>query len=66
MGRGPLAFKATDVVRAMKAAHSTGIRIVRTEIQPDGRIVFYHLEGASTDIEETYEQWKARTGENQP
>jgi len=64
MGRGPLSFKSTDVVRAMKAANLSGMDIVRTEIMPDGRIVFVHrFEGSSQTQEETYEEWKARNGE---
>lgn len=65
MGRGPLSFKATDVTRAMRAIDASGHRIIRTEIRPDGGIVFVHVEHASpVEAEETYEQWKARTGAN--
>lgn len=67
MGRGPLAFRATDVVRAMKAANASGLRIIRTEIKPDGGIVFVHIETTDpTATEETFEQWWAKNRAGEP
>lgn len=39
MARGTLAFKQTDVTRALKAAKAAGLEIGRVEIARDGRIV---------------------------
>lgn len=39
MARGALAFKQTDVVRAVKAARAAGLEIGRIEIERNGRIV---------------------------
>lgn len=64
MGRDPLAFKQTDVVRAIKAVQAAGLVVVRTEIHTDDRIVLHHQGEATEAHEETYEEWKARTGEN--
>lgn len=66
MGRGPLSFKQTDVVRAIRAVQAAGLVVVRTEIHTDGRIVLHHQWEAVDAREETYEEWKARTGENAP
>lgn len=66
MGRGPLSFKATDVTRAMRAIDASGHRIIRTEIRPDGGIVFVHVEHTPPESkEETFSEWwaKNRAGE---
>ena len=64
MARGPQAFKQADVVRTIKAVQTAGSIIVRTEIHTDGRIVLYRQAEAAEAREETYEEWKARTGAN--
>ena len=58
MSRGPLQFKQSDVVRAIKAAKAAGLEIHRTEIGQDGRIVLVHRSDAVAEPD-AYEVWKA-------
>jgi hypothetical protein len=55
-------FTQADVARALKAAHSAGIKVQRFEIDPStGRIVIVSIdpiESASTPLAE----WRARRG----
>lgn len=37
--RGPLAFKQSDLTRAIKAAQAAGIEVSRIEIDREGKIV---------------------------
>ena len=62
MGRGPLSFKQSDVVRAIKAAQAAGLEIHRTEIGSDGQIILVHRSDAVTQPN-AYEVWKASRGE---
>ena len=39
MGRGPLAFKQSDVTRALKGTVKAGMEASRLEIDKDGKIV---------------------------
>ena len=38
MGRAACTFRRSDVTRAVKAVAAAGVRILRVEIDPDGRI----------------------------
>jgi hypothetical protein len=38
MGHGPCTFKESDVTRAIKAAEKSGKKVVRMEIDPNGKI----------------------------
>jgi len=39
MGRGPCAFKESDLTRAVKAARKAGLEVERVEVDRDGKIV---------------------------
>jgi hypothetical protein len=39
MSRAPLAFKETDITRAIKAARKAGLGVARVEIDKEGKIV---------------------------
>lgn len=60
MGRGPLPFKQSDVVRAVKAAKAAGIDVNRVEITVDGRIVVMQGPAAPPLIEDGFGDWIAR------
>jgi hypothetical protein len=56
MARGRLAFKQTDVTRAIKAALAAGVQIARIEIDRGGRIVI--VPGSPTlAAEPEYNEW---------
>ena len=60
MARTPATFKQADVVRAVKAARSCGLEVVRTEITADGRIVLvHHAENNSVPLND-FDSWKAK------
>lgn len=42
MPKGKSTFKQGDLTRAMKAARTAGLTIVRTEIQTDGKLILVH------------------------
>lgn len=70
MGRGPSSFKQSDVVRAAKALQASGLEILRTEIMPDGRLIFIHkAEADAPPVVDAYEVWKtsrAGNGDGRP
>jgi len=39
MGKGPCAFRQTDITRAVKAVAKAGVEVARVEVDKDGRIV---------------------------
>jgi len=39
MARGPLTFRQSDLVRALKSAKAAGLEISKVEIDKDGKIV---------------------------
>jgi hypothetical protein len=47
MGRAACTFRRSDVTRAIKAVAAAGVRILRVEIDPDGRISI--IAGSSND-----------------
>lgn len=49
-------FRTTDVTRAIAAAQKAGLKVARTEITEDGRIVLHHEAGAPAP--DPYEEWK--------
>lgn len=60
MSRGPLAFKQSDIVRAVKAARAVGMDVERVEIAPDGRIVVVQRGSIPTAATSPLEAWKAK------
>jgi hypothetical protein len=55
MARGKLAFKQSDLTRAIRAALAAGLEIARIEIERDGRIVI--VPGTSTPAQPEYNEW---------
>jgi hypothetical protein len=51
MARGRLPFRQQDMTRALKATVAAGIRVVRVEIDKDGKIVIVTGKPAETDSE---------------
>lgn len=58
MARGPATFKQADLVRAVKAARTCHLNVVRTEISPDGKIILHHCDSAEPLNE--LDAWKAK------
>lgn len=52
-----MTFRRDDYVQAVEAAKAAGLKVHRTEIHPDGRIVIHHQDDAE---EETWEEFRAR------
>jgi hypothetical protein len=50
MTRGPLSFKETDLIRAIKSALKAGLKVAGFEINPkSGNIVIHAGEATETD-----------------
>jgi hypothetical protein len=63
MTRGPLSFKETDLVRAIKSAAKAGLKVAGFEITKAGNIVVHGTPKAVDDVEER--SWdKALSGES--
>lgn len=62
MGRAPATFKQADLVRAVKAARTCGLKVLRTEITRDGTIVLFHNDDEKVGIDPTnaFDEWKAK------
>jgi hypothetical protein len=61
VSRTPANFKQSDVVRAINAARASGLVVVRTEIDPDGRIVLVHVDGSSRSATvNELDAWRAK------
>jgi hypothetical protein len=45
MSKGPLTFKQTDLLRAIRTSQKAGLSIARVEIDRDGKIVVVVREG---------------------
>lgn len=58
--RSPLRFKHSDVTRAVKAALKSGLIIIRTEIEPDGKIILVHSGERMTSPVTELDQWRAK------
>jgi hypothetical protein len=56
--RRPALFRASDLTRAIKGAQAAGLRVVRSEITEDGRIVLQH-EGQAAPAS-PLDEWRAR------
>ena len=67
MSKGPLTFKQTDLLRAIRTSQKAGLSIARVEIDRDGKIVVVVGEGnakaESTATE--LDRWLAKQG-NKP
>jgi hypothetical protein len=50
MARGPCPFRPRALTAAIKAAQAAGLKVGRTEIAPDGRIVLVFGEGEAEPI----------------
>ena len=67
MSKGPLTFKQTDLLRAIKTFQRAGLSIARAEIDRDGKIVVVvgdenaKTESTATDLD----RWLAKQG-NKP
>lgn len=59
MARTAATFKQADLVRAVKAARSCGLDVLRTEISADGRIVLVHHNDSSPADLSPFDEWKA-------
>ena len=58
--RKPLITQA-DVSRAVKGAHSAGLKVQRVEIEPStGKIVVVSGDGAPTEPLNPFDAWKAK------
>jgi hypothetical protein len=56
-------FTQTDLVRALKAAQSTGARVHRFEVDPTGKIVvFFEVPIAPGEAATPLMEWRARRG----
>lgn len=60
MARPPATFKQADLTRAIKAAQSCGLPVVRSEIMKDGRIVLLHQNDAPLVPTNPLDEWKER------
>jgi hypothetical protein len=58
--RSPLKFKQADVTRAVKAALASGLRVLRTEVEPDGKIVLVHVGEEAPTATSELEAWRAK------
>ena len=58
----PLAFKQSDVVRAVKGARVAGLEVARIEVGQDGRIVIFTPQGAplGSEPDAALAAWKAK------
>lgn len=52
-------FRQADLTRAVRAARAGGLAVVRTEIEPDGRIVLIHAAAAEPPAT-PFDEWRAR------
>jgi hypothetical protein len=59
MPKGPLIFKQTDLLRAIKAFQKLGLPITGAEIHRDGKIVVVVGEGKAQDSVTDLERWLA-------
>jgi hypothetical protein len=66
MARPPTTFRQADVTKAVKAARSAGVDIVRVELTKDGRIVIVTAEAhpAVHDLDRELAEFEARHGED--
>jgi hypothetical protein len=59
-------WKQSDVEKAQRASRNAGLEVVRTEVNPDGRIVLFHkVDGAVEPADATLEAWKAKRNARQ-
>jgi hypothetical protein len=58
MPRGPATFKQADLARAVRAVEAAGLKVTRTEIGPDGRIVLHH-DSAPAAVS-PLDEWRAK------
>lgn len=52
-------FRQDDLTRALKAAAKAGCTIVRSEIDPDGRIVLIHDNPGASQAANPFDAWQA-------
>ena len=67
MARAPSTFRQADVTKAVKAARSAGVDIVRVELTKDGRIVIVTGEAnpaVQDDLDRELAEFEARHGED--
>jgi hypothetical protein len=64
MARGPCTFRQTDVTRACKGTLAAGLKVVRTEIHKDGKIVLVTREDTeeSDDLDQELSEFEKRHG----
>jgi hypothetical protein len=58
MSRRPLTFKQTDLVRALKAATSAGLKVGRFEIDKNGNIVVIAGDGQQSNSKNEWDAVK--------
>ena len=58
MARGPLAFKQTDIERAVKAVRKAGETVQKVQIDKDGNIVVI-IGRPEQGPELAYDKWKS-------
>ena len=64
MSKGPLTFKQTDLLRAIKTFQKLGLPIGRAEIDRDGKIVVVVGEGKAKSEADELDRWLTKRETN--
>lgn len=62
MARRALTFKQADVSRAVKGVAAAGVKVMRVEVDPSGKITVVTAEGANPPAGSPLDDWMARRG----
>ncbi|MDI4664046.1 hypothetical protein K9U40_06845 [Xanthobacter autotrophicus] len=62
MARRALTFKQADIARAVKGVASAGVKVMRVEIDPNGKITVVTAEDAAPPAASPLDNWMARRG----
>jgi len=60
MARGPSKFRQCDVVRAVKAARTTGLPVGGFELTPEGTIRVMFLSAPDSEPANDFDRWQAK------